>query len=79
MREKPGLRIDEEDGDYVIRIPRDCIGREDVRRFFDYLTIEAGSHKFDMSEQEMAAFADEIDHAAWKRLRPTGEAKLRSR
>jgi hypothetical protein len=73
------LRFDEQDGDYVIRVSRDAISRENVSRFFDYLMMEAGSRDFDLSEEEIAALADEVDKAAWERLRPMVEEKLRGR
>jgi hypothetical protein len=77
MATNPELRFDEQDGDYVIRVPRDAVNRETVSRFFDYLMMEAGSTKFDMTDEEIAAFADEVDQSAWERLRPMVEAKLR--
>ena len=79
MPANTALRFEEQDGDYVIRVPRDSISPENVSRFFDYLMLEAGSRKFDMTDAEIAAFADEINKAAWERLRPMVEEKLRGR
>jgi len=72
----PAIRFDEEGDDYVVRVRRDLVDRETITRFFDYLMMEAGSRKFDMTDDEVAAFADEVDRAAWERLRPMVDAKL---
>ena len=73
------LRIETQDDDYVIRVRRDSIDPEIVSRFFEWLLLEAGSRKFDMSGAEIATFADEVDRAAWERIRPMVEKKLRDR
>jgi len=78
MEPIPDCRFEESGGDYVIRVRTDAIPREQISRFFDYLLVEVGSRKFDMTDDEIAALADEVDRAAWERLRPMVEEKLRS-
>jgi hypothetical protein len=73
---EPAVRFEEDGGDYVIRVRRDAVDGATITRIFDYLMMEAGSRKFDMSDDEIAAFADEVDRAAWERLRPMVESKL---
>jgi hypothetical protein len=79
VRGAPALRFEVEDGDYVIRVRRDALDRETITRFFDYLMMEAGSRTFDTTEDEIAGLADEVDRAAWERLRPMVESKLQQK
>jgi hypothetical protein len=79
MSATTAVRYDEQDGDLVIRVPLDSISRENVSRFLDYLLVESVSRKFEMSDDEIAVFAEEVDKAAWERLRPMVEEKLRGR
>jgi hypothetical protein len=69
--------FDYDGDDLVIRIPRDAISPDEVSRFFDYVLLEAGSRELSLSDDEIAAFANEADSAAWARLRPEVETRLR--
>jgi hypothetical protein len=73
----PAIRFDDDGGDYVIRVRREAVDRETITRFFDHLMMEAGSRKFDLTDEEIAAFAAQVDAAAWECLRPMVESKLK--
>jgi len=79
MSSAPAYRFDYDEDDLVIRVPRDAISPDKVSRFFDYLLLEAGSRELNLTDEEIEAFADEADKAAWERIRPMVEEKLRGR
>lgn len=66
---EPAYRIDFEEQDMVVRVPRGLVGREVVSRFLDYLDLESIRQRSQLTEEDAAALADEIDHAVWERLR----------
>jgi RNA polymerase-interacting CarD/CdnL/TRCF family regulator len=66
---EPAYRIDFDERDMVVRVPRSLAGREEVSRFLDYLDLESIRQRSQLTEEDAAALADEIDHAVWERLR----------
>ena len=79
MSSAPAFRMDFDDDDLVIRVPRDAVSPEKASRCFDYLLLESGSRELKLSEEEVEAIANEADKAAWERIRPMVEEKVRGR
>jgi len=79
MSAAPAYRFAYDNDDLVIRVPRDAISPDKVSRFFDYLLLEEASRELNFSEAEIEALSDEVDRAAWERLRPMVEEKRRGR
>lgn len=75
MSAAPAFRFAYDDDDLVIRVPKGLITPDRVSRFFDYLLLEEGSRELTFSDEEIAALSDEVDKAAWERLRPMVEEK----
>jgi hypothetical protein len=75
--ETPPYRVSRENRVIVIRVPEDLISDGELTRFGDWLVVKQGRRKFSLSDKEIAAIADEVDAAAWERLRPLVEARLR--
>jgi hypothetical protein len=66
---EPAYRIEVEDRDLVVRVRRDVLDREEVSRFLDFLELESIRRRSQLSENDAARLADEIDAAVWKQLR----------
>lgn len=71
--------VDVQEGQIVVRVDSDAISAEDVSDFLDYVYLESIRRKASLSDEQVATLADEVDRAAWKRLRPMVEEKLRGR
>ena len=67
-------RIDEEDGELVIRIPGGVLDRDRLSQFLDYLALESVRQKSKLTEEQACEIADEIDAAAWARVRSLFES-----
>jgi hypothetical protein len=70
MSGAPRIRFDYDEGDLVIRIPRDVISLDRVMRFLDHLLRE-GESRADLADEEVDAIADGANRAARMRL-PNG-------
>jgi hypothetical protein len=69
MAAEPAYRIDFEERDLVVRVSRDTLDPEQVSRFLDYLELESIRRRSDLSEEEAAALAREVDRTVWERVR----------
>lgn len=75
MATKPAVRLDEDDEDFIVRVRRNALEREEISKFVDFLLIESIRKKSKLTEEEAAEIADEIDRAVWEQLRPRYEEK----
>lgn len=69
MTDRPAYRIDIEGDEMVIRIRRDSVDLEDLSRFLDYIVLKSIQRKSELTEEDAAVVADEIDRAVWERVR----------
>lgn len=65
---EPAYSIDVEERDFVVRVRRDVLNREEVSRFLDLLELESIRRRSQLSEDDAARLADEIDAAVWEQL-----------
>lgn len=65
----PAYRIDLEERDLVVRVRRDVLDREEVSRFLDYLELESIRRRSQLTEEDAARLADEVDAGVWERNR----------
>lgn len=72
-----GYRVDYDGDDIVVRMRADLLSREDVSDFLDRMLMERLRRRASLTDEQIAALADEVDAAMWQRLRPMVEAKLR--
>ena len=61
-----------EQSDIVVRLDRNSIDQESLVRFLDYLEWETIRKRSQLSDEQAAEIADDIDHATWSVV----EAKL---
>lgn len=66
---EPAYRIDVEEQDLVVRLRRDVLDREEVSRFLDFLELESIRRRSELTEEDAALLADEIDASVWDRNR----------
>lgn len=69
---EPPYRIDVEEEEIVVRFTRGALGRDQISRFLDYLVLDAIRRRSELTEEDAAALADEVDRAVWDRARSRG-------
>jgi hypothetical protein len=65
----PTCKIDVEDREIVVRLRSDLFSQDEVSRFLDYLELESIRRRSDLSDEQAAALAAEIDQSVWERAR----------
>ncbi len=61
--------VSAEANDYVVRVSRDLIERDDLARILDAMMLHAIKRRSQLSEEEIAALAGEVKHGAWERVK----------
>lgn len=69
----PVYSIAVENSDIVVRLNRNTIDQAALVRFLDYLELEAIRKRSQLTNEQVVELADDIDRAAWERLKPTFE------
>lgn len=64
-----GYRIDMEEDGLVVRVRPGVLDREAVARFLDFLTLESLRRRSELTAEDAGALADDVDRAAWERVR----------
>jgi hypothetical protein len=59
-----------EDDDVIVRLRGGALDRAAVAKFLDYLELESIRRRSELSKEDAAALASEIDHAVWHGSRP---------
>lgn len=62
-------RIDSSGAEVVVRFSRELLSDEQISRFLDYVELESIRQKSELTEEDAAALADEIDQAVWEKNR----------
>lgn len=73
----PPYRVDQQGKEIVIRVSSDLMSRDEMVDLLDYIFLENVRQKASLSEEEIEALAKDANRAAWERLRPMVEEKLR--
>ena len=66
--ERNPYRVAIENNEFVIRVNRDLIEREDLNRLLDYLMLQSIKRRSQASEAEIEALSAEVKVAAWQRV-----------
>lgn len=66
---EPAYRIDVEAQDLVVRVRRDVVDHEEVSRFLDFLELESIRRRSELTAEDAARLADEVDAGVWERYR----------
>lgn len=61
--------VSAEANDYVVRVSRDLIERDDLARMLDAMMLHAIKRRSQLSEDEITALASEVKHGAWERVK----------
>ncbi|MDY6806848.1 MAG: hypothetical protein SXA11_23995 [Cyanobacteriota bacterium] len=77
MSQQTSYSISVEERDIVVRFNRSCIDMDALGRFLDYVELEAMLHpqgfanakRSKLTEEQAAAFAEEIDWDVWKEIK----------
>jgi 2,3-bisphosphoglycerate-independent phosphoglycerate mutase len=59
-----------EQDDIVVRLNRAAVDQEALRRFLDYIELESLRARSQLTPEDAADLANEIDRAAWEQVRP---------
>ncbi len=59
-----------DDQEITIKLNRKLIDQETLNNLLDYLKLESIRNKSELTEELIKELADEIDVAAWKKLKP---------
>ena len=70
MSAQPAYKIDVRGDDgFTLDVPGGVLDRERVSRFLDYLILEAAREQSQLTPEEAAEIADDIDKAIWEQVR----------
>lgn len=67
----PAYSIAIENSDIVVRLNRNTIDQAALVRFLDYLELETIRKRSQLTDEQAAELASDVDRAVWERLRPT--------
>ena len=63
-------RVTVQDDDYIVRIDRHLLTRDDLSSLLDYFLLRSITQKSQASQEDIDALADEVDRAVLKKPRP---------
>lgn len=69
MSYSPSYTVAVERQEVVVRFDRAMIDRSALGRFLDYLELESIRNRSQLTEEQAAVLAKEIDHAVWEDLK----------
>ena len=61
-------RIFAEGDDYVVRVNRNLLERDELNRLLDFFLVQSILRRSQATQDEIDAFAQEIEQHAWSRL-----------
>ena len=66
---KPSYQVNVENEDVIVRFRRDMIDETTLGLFLDYLELESIRKRSQLTDEQAAELAKEIDAAVWKNLK----------
>ncbi len=70
MQDLPLYNITVDNQDIIVRLNRDIIDRDTLSKFLDYLELETIRKRSQLTLEQAAALADEIDRDVWSKIKP---------
>ncbi len=70
MQDLPLYNITVDNQDIIVRLNRDIIDRDTLSKFLDYLELETIRKRSQLTVEQAAALADEIDRDEWSKIKP---------
>jgi hypothetical protein len=68
-----GYSVGLENEDIVVRLKGGVLDRESLIRFLDFLELESIRRRSQLTDEQAATLAQEIDREVWDRARPQTE------
>jgi hypothetical protein len=62
-------QIENEEGDIVIRFDGELVDRSALARLLDFVELESIRRRSQLTEEDAAQLADEIDQSVWERIK----------
>jgi hypothetical protein len=62
-------QIESEEGDIVIRFDGELVDRSALARLLDFIELESIRRRSQLTEEDAAQIADEIDQSVWERIK----------
>ena len=69
MQDLPLYNITVDNQDIIVRLNRDIIDRDTLSKFLDYLELETIRKRSQLTVEQAAALADEIDRDVWSKIK----------
>ncbi len=69
MAYTPSYQVNVEKQNVVVRFRRDMIDQTALGKFLDYLELESIRKRSQLTEEQAAALADEIDRSVWESIK----------
>lgn len=70
MLDDAPYRVFAEGDEYVVRVKRNLLERDDLNRLLDYLMVQSILQRSQSTQDEIDALANEVKQAAWERIKP---------
>jgi len=71
MTAEPAFKLDDSDG-FTVHVPKG-LDRDSVSRFLDFLVLERARLESELTEEDAAEIAKDIDRAVWEQIRSSYE------
>lgn len=66
---EPAYKVDMNDDGLTVHVRPGLLDRRRMSKFLDYLILETAREQSQLTEEEAAEIAKDIDRAVWERLR----------
>lgn len=70
MQDLPLYNITVDNQDIIVRLNRDIIDRDTLSKFLDYLELETIRKRSELTVEQAAVLAGEIDRDVWSKIKP---------
>lgn len=70
MTEHPFYQVSVDDQEIIIKLNKELVDKATLENILDYLKLESIRQKSQLTEEQAAILADEIDQAVWVKLKP---------
>lgn len=69
MPDKTVYNITVDDQDIIVRFNRDLMDRDTLSKFLDYLELETIRKRSNLTDEQAATLAEEIDRDVWSKIK----------
>lgn len=69
MSDKGLYNITVDNQDIIVRFNRELMDRDTLNKFLDYLELETIKRRSNLTEEQAATLAEEINHDVWSKIK----------